>query len=1489
MRTSHKHTHTPLLAGLGSNWLRLMVTVLFLGGLAVVITVRSGRWTAKANEVDEARARLQAAKAQYLANPTKESTANFDQALAAYKAALKANPAAPAAPSQGQSTPVESAAFNYGISERLSDIAPAPPSPSAAKLGIRRKNETNEIPLRSGVNTPTNKTDSVIQGSLIPGQNLVTNPIVNFDGVDMDDQAAVLGRFAPPDTNGDVGPNHIVEVVNSAIRIYNKSGTPLTGVIILNQLFDPLGGACTGVLNGNDGDPIVLYDPLADRWLISEFCLTFTNGRMHELIAISKTGDPTGAYFLYDFLMPSGRFTDYPHLGVWPDGYYMTTNDFNTAGTVFLGDTFFAFNRAKMLVGDPTANYIAFVNNFGSNPVSTGGFLPTDMDGLTPPPVGTPNLITQFLADEFGDPTDGLRIAAFHADFANPAASTLTILPDVPLAAFDARQPNSRRLIDQPPPATANDSLDAIADRLMHRQAYRTLSGGVQSYVLNFTVNVSGVNPTNSATYQAGVRWVELRRNAGTGAVTVNQQATYAPGAGDGANGRNLWMASVAQDGEGNIGLAANASSTTLIPTAVYAGRLAGDPAGTLPQGEVDAMSAVTRGVQIGTGSRWGDYSNLSVDPADECTFWGFFEYVDAPTASFDWNTRVFSFKVNPACVTPAKGMIQGQATNAVTNAPIQNVNVTTPEGYFRATDAGGNYSMMVAPGTYSVTCSKAGFTSVTGTATVAGGGTATFNCAMQPIPVISLSGSTITAENCATDGRADPGETLSVQVCFNNTGTLDTTNLVVALAATGGVTNPTPASQSYGVVTAGGAAVCKTFTFRVDPALTCGSNVVATFTATDGAANLGTFTLTFPSGTPVVTFAENFDGVTAPALPAGWTAATSGAPLPAPVTSTTAPDTAPNDVFSPDVATGVTGTGRVNELVSPSILISSSSAQLSFRNLFNMEGGFDGCVLEIKIGAGAFTDIIAAGGSFVSGGYTGTLSTNFGNPLGGRSAWTGLSAGTAAAPAYVNTLVNLPASANGQNIQLRFRTGVDDSVVATGAAGWRIDTIRVLGALTCCGGTGTSITPTASLTDPLACTGPGNTVNGVTTVTNPTASTLNGGNITISLQTGLSAIPGSCTATVGGVNAGTCSVVNASTIVWTGSLAGNATLTINYQAQVGDVLPGTQLCAGITGGFTGVSLTSVTACVVVNCQAVGPGALPLATSPMSDQKAGSVLIYNVYTSSTNSIQQNTRLNLTNTNPNLPAIVHLFFVDGTSCSVADSILCLTANQTTSFLASDLDPGSTGYVVAVAVDATGCPTNFNYLIGDEYVKFATGHAANLGAEAISAIAGGLPACNTNSTTATLAFDGISYSVVPHVLAADNIPSRADGNDTLLILNRIGGNLGIGAGTLGTIFGLFYDDTETGVSFSLSAGACQFRSSINNTTPRITPRFEQFVPAGRSGWFKVWVPGFVGMTGAILNANPNAGTSAGAFNQGHNLHKLTNTNTASYLIPVFPPGC
>ncbi|MGE0104561.1 MAG: hypothetical protein AB7H86_12925 [Blastocatellales bacterium] len=305
-----------------------------------------------------------------------------------------------------------------------------------------------------------------------------------------------------------------------------------------------------------------------------------------------------------------------------------------------------------------------------------------------------------------------------------------------------------------------------------------------------------------------------------------------------------------------------------------------------------------------------------------------------------------------------------------------------------------------------------------------------------------------------------------------------------------------------------------------------------------------------------------------------------------------------------------------------------------------------------------------------------------------------------------------------------------------------------------------------------------------------------------------------------------------------------------------------------------------------ISALAADPGAPFPASSQVSDQKAGSLLIYNFYTSSaTASNTDNTRINITNTSDQSGVFVHLFFV-ANSCTVADAYICLTANQTASFLTSDFDPGFRGYIVAVATNSQGLAANFNYLIGDEYVKLASGHAANLGAEAFSALTQA-PSLSPDGTSQLLPFDNLSYNWVPRVLALSNIPSRVDGNDTLVILNRTGGNLSIGAGSIGSIFGLLYDDAENVLSFTTSGG-CQKAFSITNTEPRTVPRFETFIPSGRSGWMKLWASSNVGIIGAMINYNANAAAQANAFNGGHNLHKLTLTVDA-YSMPVFPPSC
>lgn len=311
-----------------------------------------------------------------------------------------------------------------------------------------------------------------------------------------------------------------------------------------------------------------------------------------------------------------------------------------------------------------------------------------------------------------------------------------------------------------------------------------------------------------------------------------------------------------------------------------------------------------------------------------------------------------------------------------------------------------------------------------------------------------------------------------------------------------------------------------------------------------------------------------------------------------------------------------------------------------------------------------------------------------------------------------------------------------------------------------------------------------------------------------------------------------------------------------------------------------------------------------LPTAQASDQQPGSVLIYNLYNSSpVNANNENTRINITNINAAAPAYIHLFFIDGNTCNVADAFLCLTPNQTATFLASDLDPGITGYVFAVATDEAGRPVKFNYLIGDEYVKMFTGHFANLGALAFPALTGAPYEGANQGISAALIFDGSGsyYHRLPHVLAVDNIPAPSDGNDTMVVLNRIGGDYSISSGRIGTFFGLLYDDAETAYSYSFNANMCQFRATFSNGFPRTTPRVGTIIPTGRSGWTKIWPTGTadnrpfgssadpIALTGAVLNKNSNLKTSSNAFSGGHNMHHLTLTPNVVVLIPVFPAAC
>ncbi len=727
----------------------------------------------------------------------------------------------------------------------MSDAKKGGRTVDAAEEGLFVKNDMNREIMRQADPDAKTAPDGALakvpagkqKGTLAP--QAMPTPTVSFEAISLTDTTALPGQgFLPPDTVGEIGPNHFVQMVNSAYRIYNRTGTPLISLTSIGAIWATIPGACAG---DESGDPIVIYDQLADRWLLSQFC-TVANPNTHQLIAISKTPDPTGAYYLYDYLMPNNDFNDYPKFGVWSDGYYMTDNEFNQAGTQFLGAGLFAFDRNKMIAGDPTASFIYFDKNEGCPAACLfGGMLPGDIDGFVPPPTGAAAPFIQFDADEFGA-TDSLRIFDFHVDFAIPANSTVTERTGSPLAvaAFDPREvpSGSRNVIPQPPAGVA---VDAISDRLMFRLAYRNF-GAHESLVLNHTVNAA-VNPV----FRAGVRYYELQKTTPAGAWAVHEQATMSGGVGD---TEHRWMGSTALNNAGSQAVGYSVSSATVFPSIRYAGRLAGDPAGSLAQGEATLVAGTSS--QTHSSGRWGDYSDLTVDPVDDCTFWYTQEYVTGAASPDNtrWHTRVGAFQFGP-CPAVQKGILNGTITSTAGGAPIANATVAAGP-FIRNSNASGVYSIdPIGSGTYTETVSAPGYSSasVPGV-TITTGNTTTQNVQLVPQNNLQPGTAAITAESCAPSNSAlDPGETVTINLPIVNNGGLGatTTNLVATLQAVGGVSSPS-GPQNYGAVAQGSPAVVRSFTFTVSA--TCGNLVNITLQLQDGATNYGTIVYSLRTGT---------------------------------------------------------------------------------------------------------------------------------------------------------------------------------------------------------------------------------------------------------------------------------------------------------------------------------------------------------------------------------------------------------------------------------------------------------------------------------------------------------------------------------------------------------------------------------------------------------------------------------------------------------------
>ncbi len=422
----------------------------------------------------------------------------------------------------------------------------------------------------------------------------------------------------PPDTNGDVGTTQYVETVNNSLAVFSKSGTPLLGPVAINTLWSGFGGLCE---SNNDGDPTVRWDALANRWVISQFALTKVGSAFSppyfQCVAVSQTADATGSWNRYAFSMAA--FPDYPKLGIWPDAYYTTFNLFGTDSSTFTGGMVCAYDRTSMLTG-AAATQQCF--NAGTG---YGGLLPSDLDGSTAPPSGAPNVILAL-----GATNTSLASWQFHVDFGNAANSTLTGPTAITVAPYALPCGGSgANCVPQPGTSTV---LATLGDRLMYRLAYRNF-GGYGSLAVAQTVAASGV--AGAATQ---IRWYELRMT-GT-SLALYQQGTYAP------TGDYRWMPSIAQDIAGNMAVGYSISSSTTYPSISWAGRLAGDPLNTL--GQAEAIVTAGGGSQNGTYNRWGDYTSMSVDPTNGCTFWYANEYYPSSSA-VQWHTRINSFTF-PGC-----------------------------------------------------------------------------------------------------------------------------------------------------------------------------------------------------------------------------------------------------------------------------------------------------------------------------------------------------------------------------------------------------------------------------------------------------------------------------------------------------------------------------------------------------------------------------------------------------------------------------------------------------------------------------------------------------------------------------------------------------------------------------------------------------------------------------------------------------------------------
>lgn len=690
---------------------------------------------------------------------------------------------------------------------------------------------TLQLPKAINAAPKVNSVDAALQNGPVTGN--MPAVIANFDGVNN------IAGVAPPDTQGDIGydpgtgKKYYMQWVNLHIQAWDVTN-PTTPVALFdapiagNTIWNGFGGQCA---SSNNGDPIVLYDEIANRWMISQFAV---DGPYYNCIAISQTSDPSGAYYRYAFLYSNINMNDYPKYGVWSDGYYMTVNQFANASS-WAGAGVAVYERDQMLTGGTARQVIFDLNSVNQN---FGGMLPADFEG-TPPPAGTPNYFAEVDDSSYGLGTvDEMRIWQFHTDWAaNTFSFGLAGLPNqvLPVVDYNLICSGNRDCVPQP----NTQKLDAIGDRLMYRLAYRYLADGTQRMVLNHSVNAGTV-----ASPRTGVRWYELQATGTTWAIT--QTGTYA-GDTPATDTTHRWMGSISMDRMGNLALGYSMSSSTMYPSIGLVGRLVTDPTDTLPQGELVAFTGTAAQSDV---NRWGDYSSMSIDPQDGCTFWYTTEY---STGSWDWATRIMSFKY-PGCFAEPTGQISGTVTRADTGLPIAGARVTVGI-YGGISAADGTYTITVPGGTYDMGASA--FAYLPGSATgvvVVVDQTTTVDFSLQPAPMREVSG---VVSEVTPSGHAWP---LYARITI--------------AGYPGGDLYTDPVTGEYSVMLP----EAGTFDFTANAILPGYDTDTATLLipAADVTQDFGLTADLVACQAPgyafVGGFKETFDSVGAPSLPAGWT-----------------------------------------------------------------------------------------------------------------------------------------------------------------------------------------------------------------------------------------------------------------------------------------------------------------------------------------------------------------------------------------------------------------------------------------------------------------------------------------------------------------------------------------------------------------------------------------------------------------------------------------